>query len=79
MSILHPLSGPLNRLNATSSPRYPGRKSGCRKGGGCGLGGVCRNRQNRQNRLEGRVAIPASLGSMSAVIAAGKKPPKPSN
>ena len=52
--------------------------------GGCGLGGVCRHTKTAKtvktvDGLEGRVAIPASVGSMSAVIAAGKKPPKPSN
>ena len=59
-----------------------------KKGGGCGLGGVCRHTKNAKtaktvkaaktvNGLDGRVASPVFLGPMSAVIAAGKKPPKP--
>ena len=51
--------------------------------GGCGLGGVCRHTKTVKtaktvktvNGLEGRVASPVFPGPMSAVIAAGKKPP----
>ena len=56
--------------------------------GGCGLGGVCSHAKTVKtaktaktvktvNGLEGRVASPVFPGPMSAVIAAGKKPPEP--
>ena len=53
--------------------------------GGCGLGGACRHTKTVKtaktaktaNGLEGRVASPVFPGPMSAVIAAGKKPPEP--
>ena len=49
------------------------------KRGGVFCGGVCRHTKTAKtaNGLEGRVARPVFLGPMSAVIAAGKKPPEP--